>query len=463
VRGRGLAHDVFISYSSKDKPTADAACAVIEGRGMRCWIAPRDILPGQDWGEAIVDAISASRVFLLVFSSHANDSQQIKREVERAVHHALPIIPLRIEDVLPQDALEYFLSTPHWLDAFNPPMARHLEHLADVIRRLLDGGKEEPPQPVPAPAPRAKTWVPATIAILAAGLAAVVLGPMLIRAIKSRPSAPPAAAAAAAAQAPMTAPPPAAPPVEGGLDPKWATCVNEDADVSIRGCTALIRSGDLDRRNMGVAYFNRGFSYERKGDYDLAVADYSRVLRASPNDPEALTNRGQALSEGGHYEAAVTDFTKAIGLNAENFLAYSNRGYALMMLGRYAQALPDLDRAIHLSPTLANAFVYRCAVRARMGTQLDAALADCNRALSHLPKYAEGLDARGLTHLRRGEADAAIADYTAALQVQPGLASALYGRALAQRAKGGQDSADLAAAQAADPSVAATFAGFGVS
>ena len=97
-----MAHDVFISYSSKDKPTADGACAVLEARGLRCWIAPRDILPGQDWGEAIVDAISASKVFVLVFSSHANASQQIKREVERAVHHALPIIPLRIEDVVRQ-------------------------------------------------------------------------------------------------------------------------------------------------------------------------------------------------------------------------------------------------------------------------------------------------------------------------------------------------------------------------
>ena len=50
-----MAHDVFISYSTKDKPTADAACAALEAKGIRCWIAPRDILPGSDWGEAIID------------------------------------------------------------------------------------------------------------------------------------------------------------------------------------------------------------------------------------------------------------------------------------------------------------------------------------------------------------------------------------------------------------------------
>src|SRR5713101_8280389 len=48
-----MAHDVFISYSSKDKPVADAVCAGLEGRGIRCWAAPRDILPGSDWGAAI--------------------------------------------------------------------------------------------------------------------------------------------------------------------------------------------------------------------------------------------------------------------------------------------------------------------------------------------------------------------------------------------------------------------------
>jgi hypothetical protein len=69
-----VAHDVFISHSSHDKPMADAACAVLEQRGIRCWVAPRDIVPGADWGESIVDAIGAARAFVLVFSSHANTS-----------------------------------------------------------------------------------------------------------------------------------------------------------------------------------------------------------------------------------------------------------------------------------------------------------------------------------------------------------------------------------------------------
>ncbi len=141
-----MAHDIFISYSSKDKLAADAACAILESKGIRCWIAPRDILPGADWGELIVDALSQARVFVLVFSSHANASQQIRREVERAVNRGLAVIPLRIEDVAPTKSLEYFISTPHWLDAFSPPLERHLNYLADIIRHILDG-EERPTQP----------------------------------------------------------------------------------------------------------------------------------------------------------------------------------------------------------------------------------------------------------------------------------------------------------------------------
>ncbi len=114
----------------------DAACALLERRGYRCWIAPRDILPGKEWGEAIVDGIRGARLFVLIFSANANDSPQVRREVERAVHHRLPIVPFRIEDVSPAKSLEYFMSAPHWLDALTPPLEKHLDYLAETVGRL---------------------------------------------------------------------------------------------------------------------------------------------------------------------------------------------------------------------------------------------------------------------------------------------------------------------------------------
>jgi TonB family protein len=132
-----MPHDVFISYSAKDKITADAVCAVLESGGIRCWIAPRDVLPSMEWGEAIIDAIEECRMMVLVFTANANASPQIRREVERAVNHGVPILPIRIEDVLPGKGLEYFIGNVHWLDALTPPLEAHLKNLAGTIKIVL--------------------------------------------------------------------------------------------------------------------------------------------------------------------------------------------------------------------------------------------------------------------------------------------------------------------------------------
>jgi hypothetical protein len=133
-----MAHDVLISYSNKDKRVADAVCAALEARGIRCWIAPRDILPGYQYGKAIIRAINGARVLVLIFSSNSNKSQQVIREVERSVSKGLPIIPFRIEDVLPTEDMEFFVSAAHWLDAWTPPLEPHLNQLAESVSSLLD-------------------------------------------------------------------------------------------------------------------------------------------------------------------------------------------------------------------------------------------------------------------------------------------------------------------------------------
>ncbi len=90
-----MPYDVFISHSSIDKTVADAAVAVLERSRIRCWVAPRDIMPGADWGASIIQGIPGSRLMLVIFSSHANASDQVKREVERAVHQGIPTIQPR--------------------------------------------------------------------------------------------------------------------------------------------------------------------------------------------------------------------------------------------------------------------------------------------------------------------------------------------------------------------------------
>ena len=80
-------YDVFLSHSSKDKPWADMACAVSEREKIRCWIAPRDIRPGNDWDEEIIDGIDACRIMVLILSEHANASKHVRHEVQLVPCH----------------------------------------------------------------------------------------------------------------------------------------------------------------------------------------------------------------------------------------------------------------------------------------------------------------------------------------------------------------------------------------
>lgn len=132
-----MAHDVFISHSVKDKAVADAIVARLEADSVTCWIAPRDVVPGADWGESIIDAIESSRIMILIFSRNADASPQIKREVERAVNKGVYIIPFRVDDIPPTKSLAYFISTSQWMDAFSPPLERHLDNLAKTIKAVL--------------------------------------------------------------------------------------------------------------------------------------------------------------------------------------------------------------------------------------------------------------------------------------------------------------------------------------
>ncbi|MCX6255353.1 MAG: SUMF1/EgtB/PvdO family nonheme iron enzyme [Bacteroidia bacterium] len=132
-----MAHDVFISYSNKDKNVADAVCSIMEKNEIRCWIAPRDITPGTSFAEAIIDGIKGSKVFVLVYSSNSNQSHQVIKKVDRAVNHGLAIIPLRLEDVPMSKQLEYYVSDVHWLDALTPPLEKHINKLCKVVQMLL--------------------------------------------------------------------------------------------------------------------------------------------------------------------------------------------------------------------------------------------------------------------------------------------------------------------------------------
>src|SRR5216110_2351272 len=141
-----MAHDVFVSHSTSNRPVANAVCAALESAGIRCWIAPRDVMPGRSYSGEITRAIQQSRAFVLIFSEHSNNSEQVLREVQLAANSRLHIVQFRIDPVEPSDDLEYYLSGPHWLDAVTPPLENHLEQLKNSMKALLSlprAGSEE--------------------------------------------------------------------------------------------------------------------------------------------------------------------------------------------------------------------------------------------------------------------------------------------------------------------------------
>ena len=130
---------VFVSYASPDRKVANAIVAGLERRALHCWCAPRDIDPSERYGHAIVEGIEGCAAMVVVLSRRALSSRHVLREVERASHCERPLIPFRIENVRPSRELELFLSLPHWIDAFAPPLGPHIERLADVVHGVLRG------------------------------------------------------------------------------------------------------------------------------------------------------------------------------------------------------------------------------------------------------------------------------------------------------------------------------------
>ena len=109
---------VFVSYATADRNEALKVCKALERRGTQCWISIRDVAPGANYQEAIVQSIRAARAMVLVFSQTANRSSEIKKELSLASRYHVPVIALRLEDVEPSDAFAYELSTRQWIDAF---------------------------------------------------------------------------------------------------------------------------------------------------------------------------------------------------------------------------------------------------------------------------------------------------------------------------------------------------------
>lgn len=182
---------VFISYASRDVGVAQELCAALEAACQPCWIAPRDVLPGESYPAAIVRAISSCRMLVLVLSKNSIESPHVLREVERASSKRRPVLSVRMDASELPPEFEYFVSANHWLNACDGPIERVLPALIETVRgrhagktgrEILAGGGAARPVadrvPLSAPSTPSSRWrkpaLVAALAVMAVGLISVL-------------------------------------------------------------------------------------------------------------------------------------------------------------------------------------------------------------------------------------------------------------------------------------------------
>ncbi|MGV9832938.1 tetratricopeptide repeat protein [Nocardia niigatensis] len=164
-----MGFDVFISHASGDAVVANAIVHALEAAELPCWIAPRNIVPGTEFAEAIIDAIDEVIVMIVVVSDQANRSRHVPREVERAIARDVSLVPFRIADIAPSKSLEYFLASQHWLHALPPPVEAHIGKLVDAVVTLValrrSAATSAPPSIAVVGPRRRPVRVPAPVAV----------------------------------------------------------------------------------------------------------------------------------------------------------------------------------------------------------------------------------------------------------------------------------------------------------
>ncbi|CAA6815206.1 MAG: Unknown protein [uncultured Sulfurovum sp.] len=129
-------YQVFISHSTSDKTIAFNICNYLENQAIKCWIAPRDMNYG-DYANSLLHGIENSQIFLLILSKKANESPHVLREVNHALSHNLKIIPIRIEDIQPTNAMTYYLNTIHWFDVFNANKQIDIDKIVQIVQGVI--------------------------------------------------------------------------------------------------------------------------------------------------------------------------------------------------------------------------------------------------------------------------------------------------------------------------------------
>ena len=170
----------------------------------------------------------------------------------------------------------------------------------------------------------------------------------------------------------------------------------------------------------GVAYGNRGDEAtdikEKQKEYKESITHYTKVIELKSDFREVYNNRGITYHRIQEFDLAIKDFNKALALNSNDVDSYNNRGVVYYDKGDFEKAIKDFDTAIHLNPNYAEAFNNRGSAYTDKD-DLNLAIQDFDTAIHLNPNYTEAFNNRGNAYREVGNFDQAIKDYRKAIEL----------------------------------------------
>jgi tetratricopeptide (TPR) repeat protein len=113
----------------------------------------------------------------------------------------------------------------------------------------------------------------------------------------------------------------------------WADCPSNEPDRSIPACTRIIARGKDTRANLAIGFSNRGNDFQRKGDHDRAIADYTQSIKFNPSEAGPYRNRGWSHGQKHEYDLALADYNQTLKLKPDYAGIYYDLGWTYAAKG----------------------------------------------------------------------------------------------------------------------------------
>lgn len=130
---------VFLSFADEDRRLAETLHEVLTASGQSCWISSRSLRAGEEYPAEIARAIRSSNTMLVLLSSHSNASKWVRREVEVADNQEIPIIPVMVDGVEPDEWLQMYVAGRQKLFVADLPHEVAARRVLEALRRREAG------------------------------------------------------------------------------------------------------------------------------------------------------------------------------------------------------------------------------------------------------------------------------------------------------------------------------------